>query len=303
MSAVMGIGVVCALRHKIGESPLWVGDTGCLWWLDAGGREVRRLHVESGALDTFLMPASPAALALGDGGRIVIAAGLAWYTLDADTGAVVEVARLEGQAAGVRLNDGVTDSMGRFWVGTLSRAPEREPIGCLYCLEGGEARESLGGLRTQNGAAISPDGRTFYLADSHAAVATIWAFDFDVQSGTLSNRRVFHRPERGRPDGAAVDADGCYWFAAVDGGQVVRLDPAGRVMSAIDLPVSRPTKPAFGGADLSTLYVTTMSAGLDEDALASEPLAGAILEVDAGVRGWPQPRAKVAFESGRGPQT
>ena len=123
------------------------------------------------------------------------------------------------------------------------------------------------GLRTQNGCAISPDGKTFYLSDSHPAVCTIWAFDFDVEYGDVANRRVFHKPSRGRPDGACVDADGCYWFAAVDAGRIVRLDPDGSEIAAIDLPVSRPTKPIFGGDDLSTIFVTSMSAGLDSTQL------------------------------------
>jgi L-arabinonolactonase len=106
----------------------------------------------------------------------------------------------------------------------------------------------------------------------------------------LANRRVFHKPSRGRPDGACVDADGCYWFAAVDGGCIVRLDPDGNEIASIDLPVSRPTKPAFGGDNLSTIFVTSMSAGLDAAQLAREPLAGSVLAVEAGVRGFDQPR-------------
>ncbi len=156
----------------------------------------------------------------------------------------------------------------------------------------GTPSRKVAGLRTQNGCAISPDGKTFYLSDSHPAVCTIWAFDFDVASGDIENRRVFHKPARGRPDGACVDADGCYWFAAVDAGCIVRLDPAGNEIAAIDLPVSRPTKPIFGGADLSTIFVTSMSAGLDSTQFEREPLAGSVFAVEAGVRGSVQPRFK-----------
>ncbi|MCR4268496.1 SMP-30/gluconolactonase/LRE family protein [Nitratireductor sp. ZSWI3] len=284
------IDVVCPLRHRIGESPLWEAQTRCLWWVDVGDNLVRRLNVASGALRSFALQEAPAALALAADGGLIVAAGTVWYRLDSETGTLREVARLEGLQDGMRLNDGVVDGTGRFWTGTMSTARERPPVGRLYRLEANRPVEVLGGLRTQNGAAVSPDGRTFYLADSHSSVATIWAFDLDPPSGTLSNRRVFHRPERGRPDGAAVDAEGCYWFAAVDGGEIVRLDPDGDVVRTIELPVSRPTKPAFGGSDLSTLYVTTMSAGLDEETLAAEPLAGLVLALDPGVRGFPQPR-------------
>jgi sugar lactone lactonase YvrE len=189
----------------------------------------------------------------------------------------------------MRMNDGVVDPAGRFWSGTMHMPPEREPVGTLYAFDGDKAVATVEGLRTQNGCAISPDGKTFYLADSHPAVRTIWAFDFDASTGVLANRRVFHKPSRGRPDGACVDADGCYWFAAVEGGCITRLDSGGNEIASIDLPVSRPTKPVFGGDDLSTIFVTSMSAGLDAAQLAREPLAGSVLAVEAGVRGFAQP--------------
>jgi sugar lactone lactonase YvrE len=164
-------------------------------------------------------------------------------------------------------------------------------------LDGGRASAVLDGLLIQNGAAFSPDGRTFYLSDSHADRCVIWAFDFDAADGSLSNRRVFHKPRRGRPDGAAVDVEGCYWFAAIDAGCLVRVDPRGRESGAIDLPVSRPTNLTFAGPDLTTLYVTTMRAGLDDAALAAQPLAGALLTLDADVAGLPQHRYRATGNS------
>lgn len=290
MSTLPDIGVVCDIRHAVGESPLWDHDAGCLWWVDALGREVRRRDMGSGDLSTFTMPLSPSALALAEDGALVVAAGAEWYRLDERTGEVSRMASLDDARPDIRMNDGVVDGAGRFWVGTMSTSADRPPVGRLYCLDGDRVTASVDGLRTQNGAAVSPDGKTFYLSDSHPSIATIWAFDFDEDAGALSNRRVFHRCETGRPDGAAVDAEGCYWFAAIDAGQIVRLDPQGQIVRRIDLPVSRPTKPAFGGVDMSTLYITTMSFGLDEGTLAAEPLSGAVLSLDAGVRGWPQPR-------------
>jgi L-arabinonolactonase len=269
----------------VGESPLWDAARNCLWWVDVAGRRIHRASSEGEAVDTWPVAHSPAALALAGDGTLVVAAGLAWYGFDPETGSLDLIAGTGVEDPQMRLNDGVVDGRGRFWTGTLH--DRREPVGQLFCLDGGKVRESVEGLRTQNGCAISPDGRTFYLADSHPDVCTIWACDFDEEAGVLGNRRVFHRPSRGRPDGAAVDAEGCYWFAAIDAGSIVRLDAAGREIGAIGLPVSRPTKPAFGGEDLSTLYVTSMTTGSDPQ---REPLAGAVFAVDAGVRGLGQPR-------------
>lgn len=292
MSALPDIEIVSAGRYKVAESPLWDAATACLWWVDAVGREVFRSETKTGDTTIYEMPHAPSALALGEDDDVIVAAGTGWYRLTPADGEITQVASIDNPRPGVRLNDGVVDGAGRFWVGSMSTSAEREPIGQLFCLGGGHVTTTLDGLRTQNGAAVSPDGKTFYLADSHPSVNTIWAFDFDEAAGELSNRRVFHRPEHGRPDGAAVDAESCYWFAAIDAGHIVRLDPEGRVMRTIGLPVSRPTKPAFGGPDLSTLFVTTMSFGLYEERLAAEPMAGAVLALDAGVRGLRPQRVK-----------
>jgi len=276
-------------RDRVGESPLWDAGSASLWWVDIEGKALRRKHVASGQLTSFDLDIMPGALALDENGSVIVAAGTGWYRFDAEAGALSLIAEVTTPRPEMRMNDGVVDPAGRFWSGTMHMPPEREPVGTLYAFDGDKAVATVEGLRTQNGCAVSEDGKTFYLADSHPAVRTIWAFDFDVEKGVLANRRVFHKPSRGRPDGACVDADGCYWFAAVDGGCIVRLDPDGNEIASIDLPVSRPTKPAFGGDDLSTIFVTSMSAGLDAAQLAREPLAGSVLAVEAGVRGFAQP--------------
>jgi sugar lactone lactonase YvrE len=285
MSARADIAVFQNARDQVGESPLWDPVAGCLWWVDVLGRRIHRAAVAGGERETYAMSDPPGALALADDGTLIVAAGLAWHRFEPASRKLERIVNCGAQGGKLRLNDGVVDAQGRFWTGTLHDA--RDPVGELLCLDGTVVRSAVGGLRTQNGCAISPDGRTFYLADSHPDLRTIWAYDFDVETGALQNRRVFHRPAHGRPDGAAIDADGCYWFADVDGGRVVQLDPDGTAMRSVALPVSRPTKPAFGAPDLSVIYVTSMSVGTDP---AREPLAGAVFAIDAGVRGLSQPR-------------
>jgi L-arabinonolactonase len=285
MSAHMDVTVFQQGRDQVGESPLWDPIGGCLWWVDVLGHQIYRAAIGSGERDAYAVPEPPGALALADDNTLVVAAGLSWHRFDPTSQSLQFFARCDAQGSPMRLNDGVVDAKGRFWTGTLHEA--RDPVGELFCLDATVVRSAVGGLRTQNGCAISPDSCTFYLADSHPDVCTVWAFDFDIETGAIQNRRDFHRPARGRPDGAAVDIDGCYWYAAVDGGSIVQVDPDGREMRAVALPVSRPTKPVFGGPDLSTLYVTSMSVGTNP---VAEPLAGAVFAIDAGVRGLPMPR-------------
>lgn len=290
--AAPDIEVVCDIVHKVGESPLWDDRAQALWWVDAMGHEIRR-RGSDGTIRTFSTAFQPSALALSEDGGVVVAAGMGLHRLDPETGTTEQLVSVEDALQDTRLNDGVVDTAGRFWVGSMHASPERAPIGRLHCFASGSAVTKLDGLRTQNGAAVSPDGKTFYLADSHPDVCMIWAFDLDATTGELENQRVFHRPQRGRPDGAAIDADGCYWFAAVDGASLVRLDPDGAVMRTVDLPVSRPTKPAFGGSELDILFLTTMSLGLNEAQRAAEPMSGKVLALDVRTRGRVQPRAKV----------
>jgi sugar lactone lactonase YvrE len=149
----------------------------------------------------------------------------------------------------------------------------------------------VSGLVIGNGLAFGPDGRTLYHSDSHASVQTIWAWDLDPADGTIGNRRIFAttRDVAGRPDGAAVDADGCYWVAANDGWQLIRYTPAGRIDRTIRLPVRRPTMLAFGGRDLDVIFVTSMLPP-PRDPPAEQPHAGGLLALSVGIKGLPEPK-------------
>jgi sugar lactone lactonase YvrE len=138
-------------------------------------------------------------------------------------------------------------------------------------------------LVTQNGLAWSPDGRTMYLSDSHPSSRLIWAFDYDVEAGMPSNRRVFADLHQhvGRPDGAAVDAEGCYWICANDAGCLLRFTPDGKLDSRVNVPMLKPSMCAFGGDDLSTLLVTSIVSGKPEDA----EWGGAVVMLRPGVQG------------------
>jgi sugar lactone lactonase YvrE len=188
----------------------------------------------------------------------------------------------------MRFNDGRTDRQGRFWSGTMwMDMAAALPVGCLYRYDArGLSAPCVSGLVTQNGLAWSPDGRTMYLSDSHPTRRRVWAFDYDVDAGVPHDRRLFvdMAVYAGRPDGATIDSDGCYWVAGNDGASLLRFTPAGKLDRELALPVAKPSMPCFGGPDLDTLLVTSIvQPGREDDALA-----GAVLLVRPGVRGVPE---------------
>jgi sugar lactone lactonase YvrE len=170
----------------------------------------------------------------------------------------------------------------------------------LYCLEGeGGFSRKLAGLTVSNGLAWSPDARTMYLSDTKAH--TVYAFDFDPARGSTSARRTFasFEPRRegqdlaaygGRPDGAAMDAQGNYWVAMFEGARLLQLSPAGLLLREVKLPVQCPTMPAFGGADLKTLFITTARQKRPSAELEAQPWAGCVLQMRVEVPGLPTNR-------------
>jgi sugar lactone lactonase YvrE len=192
----------------------------------------------------------------------------------------------------MRFNDGRCDRQGRFWVTTMFEDTQAgNAAGRVYRFAGKTGLQFAGidGLVVPNGTAYSPDGGTMYLADTWRESRLIWKFDYDIGAGMPSNRRVFvdMNAHVGRPDGAAVDAEGCYWTCAGDAGCVLRFDTAGRLVGRIDLPVKKPAMAAFGGPHLDTLYITSIRPK-DID-LSDQPLAGGLFAVRLNVAGLPEP--------------
>ena len=194
--------------------------------------------------------------------------------------------------AGVRFNDGRVDRQGRFWVGSLVEGQTDPPdaTGELFSVTHDETVQShFDGIRIPNSICWSPSGEIMYFADS--SKREINAFAFDVESGSLGQRSVFASTPKGAlPDGSTVDAEGYLWNAEWGSGKVVRYTPDGSIDGEIDLPVSQATCVAFGGEDLSTLYVTTAKVGLSEEVLTAEPQAGDVFVYETSVRGLPEAR-------------
>lgn len=278
-------------RCLLGESPLWHPVEQQLYAVDIPGRRVLRWRAGASEPDVWAQDAEPGCIAARAGGGLLVARRDGLWALDTVTGAQRLLTPPPYDAARLRFNDGKVDPAGRFWVGSISDA--REPEAALYRLDDDGFSVQLPGLTTSNGLAWSPDGRRMHWSDTKAH--RIFAADFDAATGGLSSPRVFaeFKPRTpgevygGRPDGAAMDAEGCYWVAMFEGGCLLRMAPNGEIVRRVELPVSCPTMPAFGGPDLLTLFVTTARDKRPADELGREPLAGAVLQLRVDVPGLP----------------
>ncbi|MBL8352261.1 MAG: SMP-30/gluconolactonase/LRE family protein [Burkholderiaceae bacterium] len=284
----------------LGESPLWHPDEQVLYWVDIPGLQLNRFDPASGRHDEWHFASEPSCCAPLLGGGLLLAMRDGLWRFDTASGRRSLVANPPYDPAGQRFNDGKADPQGRFWVGTID--DQRRPEAALYRLAGGALTKVADGIAASNGLGFDPAGRTMYWADTKAHV--VHAFDFDGHDGSLSRRRVFQqfapRAEGqplaaygGRPDGAAVDAEGAYWVAMFEGQRLLRFAPDGRPLAELPLPVRCPTMPCFGGADLKTLYITTARDKRPADELAAQPLAGCVLQLRIPVPGLPAHLARL----------
>lgn len=278
--------VVC----NLGESPLWSAEQETLHWVDVTERRIHSLKLATGAVETHATKSMPASLALRRSGGLLVAWRTGLSIFDPATGTSTGLPAGGIDFANERFNDGKVDRRGRFFVGTMDPKLER-PVAGLYRVGTDRSVARLAdGIRLSNGIAWSPDDRTLYHCESRPGL--VFAYDFDVDAGIISNRRLFLdlSAEPYGPDGCTVDADGCLWLAEVRAGRVGRYAPDGRRIGGIDLPAKRVTSVMFGGAGLQTLFITTMRLGLDAGELAQQPLAGRLFAAAPSVAGLPEPQ-------------
>jgi sugar lactone lactonase YvrE len=258
---------VCVLNigAELGEHPIWSAAGECLYWLDIEHSTINRFVPATEKNTTWKLPAAPGCFAFRADGSAVIACQDGFYQMDFARGAIERIVPATHDPAVMRFNDGRTDRQGRLWVSTvradldLANTTENS----YYRLDERGLERVLKSVGIPNGTAFSPDGRTMYRAET--TTRQIFRYDYDPVTGTPSNERVFATvPDRyGMPDGATVDDQGGYWSAIASPpggpptGGVARFTPDGELDRYIDLPVPFVTMVAFGGPDLSTLYITT----------------------------------------------
>ena len=283
----------------VGESPVWRAEESALYWVDIPARKIIRQRVESGVRSEWVLPEKVACIAFDQQGTLLagMETGLFAVTLQAtsnENGSAPLPATVRKLAApafpvpDMRFNDGRCDRQGRFWAGTMVQdMAAANPAGALYRFDtdGALSAPVIDGLIVQNGLAWSPDGRTMYLSDSHPSKRLIWAFDYYAETGEPCARRVFADLHHysGRPDGAAMDADGCYWICANDAARVLRFTPQGKLDRIIELPAVKPSMCTFGGCDLDTLFITSI-----RPAHGASEHDGHVFAVLPGVHGYPE---------------
>lgn len=287
----------------LGECPVWDARTSSLYWVDIDGRHLHRHHPATGLNETRTLNGRPGSFVLtAETGRLVVASEHQLLELDWASGTTSVLADLEPAGTGNRLNDGRCDPAGRFVVGSMfADTGAGHRTGVLHQVSGPSAvnvlRHDIG---VTNGLAFDAARGRMYFADT--PTEQVLVFDYDVDTGTVANERLFfdYQGHEGKPDGACVDADGCYWSSSVYGWALLRITPTGIVDRRIDLPVQKPSMPCFGGEDLATLYVTTIGAG---GTTPSEPgrdgfKPGVTLVIEGlGVRGVEEPRWQTPLAS------
>ena len=277
----------------LGESPLWDPDAATLFWVDTVRSMVRSYHPASGVERSWSTPSWVGSIGLADNGRLILALQDGFQLLDLASAEMTLLWRAEPPDPRIRFNDGKMDRSGRFLCGSMG--VHAEPLGSLHRLrpEGGTDR-LMEGVRIANSLCFSPAGDVMYFADSLSR--QILAFDYEPAGERVGTPRVFldTEPLGSGPDGATVDVEGFLWVALVQVGRLARVSPRGTVEALIDLPVDLPSCPAFGGADLDVLYVTSIKDSGSGRAVSRLPEGGSILAIDGlGVCGLPEARLRL----------
>ena len=280
---------VLDVKASLGECPTWCAAEQALYWVDINAPSLNRFDPATGQNTVMPMPDSIGCFALRRSGGFVVALRSGIWLAQRDGTLTRKVAPAPYDPAHHRFNDGRCDPQGRLLAGTMNEKRDGATA-ALYRLDPDfTLTRILTNMTISNGLAFSPNGRTMYHADTPAQ--TITAHDYDGATGTPSNARVLARfTDAGdRPDGAAVDSEGCYWTAMYNGGKVKRLAPDGRLLAEYPVPAMCPTMCAFGDPDLKTLYVTSARQRRADDELERLPLSGGIFSMRVDVAGLPEP--------------
>jgi sugar lactone lactonase YvrE len=275
---------VLEVGAMLGEGPVWDDREQELLFVDIVGERVHRFRPGTGEHSSFAAGGPVGAVVLAEDGDLLLTVHDRFVHTDRSGGHRVEVDGFRADGELTRFNDGKVDPWGRFLAGTMDRDGSR-PVGALHMLWPDHSVTTLvEQVTVSNGLAWSPDGLTLYYIDT--PTRRVDAFDVDPGTGALSGRRSVVEVSGGSPDGMAIDDDGCLWVAIWDGGRVDRYAPDGRLLEVVGVPGGgRVSSAAFGGPDMSTLFVTTARAGLTGEQLASAPHAGDIFAFEAPVTG------------------
>lgn len=244
-------------RARLGESPLWDQRNNCIWWVDAIAQRICAADSEGKLLAQIDTPQPVGSIGLAIDGLIVALAD-GFYLYDSSRGQMDCLARVPGDREGKRLNDGKMDPAGRFICGDF--ATDAPTSGAVWQVDHhGNLKRIEQNVRIANAICFSPDGRTMYLADS--AEGILRSYPYEPVEGLPGPRLdlIDCTLHGSGPDGATTDTDGNIWTTLVLAQALTCISPSGELLRRIDLPIPYPSCPAFGGENLDTLYVTSIS--------------------------------------------
>jgi sugar lactone lactonase YvrE len=272
------------IRNDLGECPRWDEREQKLYWVDINAFQLHQLNPQTGEHQYLQFDEEIGCFSLRQQGGFLLAMRTGFYTID---GWHTERKFITDPEVGLdknRFNDGRADARGRMFAGSVYPPKDHGGASIFSLTPQGESKKWIDNLHTANGIAFSPDARKFYYTDTPSYA--IQQCDYDLESGTVSNCREFFKfpVGNGRPDGAAMDTEGCYWSSLYDGGRVVRISPQGEILEEITVPAKCPTMAAFGDADLKTLYITSVGNRPAEE-LEKFPDSGSIFKVRVDVAG------------------
>jgi sugar lactone lactonase YvrE len=251
------VRVVADYGDLCGEGPVWDADSGCLFWTDIEGHRFYRYHQASDKHEIVKQGLEIAGYCRNRAGGFVIANSGGIWLWDGADGLRLIADHVENSKC--QMNDAIADPEGRFFAGSNFYDPDREyELGKLIRVDtDGSAHVADEGFHLPNGLAFSPDETILYFTDSVGR--RIYAYNYDRQAGDLRNRRVIVQipDDEGLPDGLTVDAEGFLWSAQWYGSSLVRYDPEGKVERRISFPAKQISSVAFGGKDLSDIFVTS----------------------------------------------
>jgi sugar lactone lactonase YvrE len=288
----MPMKVTLDIRAELGECPIWDVDAQALYFVDIKGKALHRFKPDAEEHAIIPMPEEIGCIGFRKGGGFIAGFRSGLWLMDAQGNREAKLVDNPEDQRTSRFNDGRIDPAGRFLAGTIDE-PKEGGKAHLYRYDRRGLATLAGGLLTSNGVAFSPDGRTLYHSDT--PTFTVWRYVYDPATGEATDKALFVRlqpteTDRGRPDGAAIDAEGCYWTALFEGGRVQRYAPDGRLLAEFPVPARCPTMVCFGGPDLKTLYITSARTGRSPEELGCLPHSGSLFSMRVDVPGLPEYR-------------
>lgn len=285
MEIAADVRPLCAAGSLLGEGIAWDDERQCAWFVDIKKRLLWHYDPAKGESRNWPAPGQIGWALPASNGQLLCGLKDGLYLFDPSTGRFAFHQAIPGEPATNRLNDACTDAMGRVWFGSMDDG-ETNPTGRFYCYDRGAVRPAgPAGIAITNGPAVDAENNLIYFTDTLARRIYVSALD-DQGGGAI---RLFADTARdfpeAYPDGPVIDAEGHLWTGLYLGGKVARYAHDGSLEATIDIPARDVTKMQFGGAGLSTVFVTTATKDMEQSDMDRYPDAGSLFAFEAPVKG------------------